>query len=112
MHKGRTRHHIIDPATSAPVARTWRTVSVAAETCLDANIASTAALIRAASAPAWLQGLGLPARLVSTDGAVRLVSGWPAPVEESPAELPIAHGGGEHQQAAGRMAASSGRGAR
>jgi thiamine biosynthesis lipoprotein len=86
MHEGRTRHHIIDPATSAPVARTWRTVSIAAETCLDANIASTAALIRAGSAPDWLERLGLPARLVSTDGAVRLVSGWPAPAEESPVD--------------------------
>ncbi len=79
-HEGRTRHHIIDPATDAPVARTWRTASVAAQTCLDANIASTAALVRAGSAPAWLEQLGLPARLVSTEGAVRLVSGWPAPV--------------------------------
>jgi thiamine biosynthesis lipoprotein ApbE len=81
-HEGRTRHHIIDPATGAPVMRRWRTVSVAAETCLDANIASTAALIRADSAPAWLEQLGLPARLVSNEGAVRLVSGWPVPVPE------------------------------
>jgi thiamine biosynthesis lipoprotein ApbE len=76
-HEGQSRHHIIDPVTGAPVVRTWRTASVAAETCLDANIASTAALIRAGSAPAWLEHLGLPARLVSTDGVVRLVSGWP-----------------------------------
>ncbi len=77
-HGGGTRHHIIDPATGAPVARTWRTVSVAAQTCLDANIASTAALIRADSAPGWLEQVGLPARLVSEDGAVRLVGDWPA----------------------------------
>jgi thiamine biosynthesis lipoprotein len=77
-HEGRTRHHIIDPATGAPAATSWRTVSVAAETCLDANIASTAALIRAEKAPAWLGQLGLPARLVGDDGAVRLVGDWPA----------------------------------
>jgi FAD:protein FMN transferase len=81
-HEGQTRHHIIDPVTGAPVARTWRTASVAAETCLDANIASTASLIRAACAPAWLEQLDLPARLVSADGAVRLVSGWPVPADE------------------------------
>lgn len=81
-HEGRTRHHIIDPATGAPVMRRWRTVSVAAETCLDANIASTAALIRADSAAAWLEQLGLPARLVSNQGAVHRVSGWPAPAGE------------------------------
>jgi thiamine biosynthesis lipoprotein len=74
-HQGHGRHHIIDPVTGAPVARTWRTASVAAETCLDANIASTAALIRADSAPAWLEQLDLPARLVHP--AVRLVCGWP-----------------------------------
>jgi thiamine biosynthesis lipoprotein len=77
-HRGRRMHHIIDPATGVPVTGIWRTASVAAETCLDANIASTAALIRDDSAPAWLERLGLPARLVRTDGAVRLVSGWPA----------------------------------
>jgi thiamine biosynthesis lipoprotein ApbE len=77
-HEGRTQHHIIDPTTGAPVAASWRTVSVAAETCLDANIASTAALIRAEEAPAWLGQVGLPARLVGNDGAVRLVGDWPA----------------------------------
>ena len=82
-HEGRTQHHIIDPATGAPVAPSWRTVSVAAETCLDANIASTAALIRADAAPAWLGQLGLPARLVGNDGAVRLVGEWPAEEGES-----------------------------
>jgi thiamine biosynthesis lipoprotein ApbE len=80
-HEGRTQHHIIDPATGAPVAPRWRTVSVAAETCLDANIASTAALIRADGAPAWLGRVGLPARLVGNDGAVRLVGEWPAEEE-------------------------------
>jgi thiamine biosynthesis lipoprotein ApbE len=86
-HEGQTRHHIIDPATGTPVARTWRTASVAAETCLDANIASTAALIRADSATAWLEQLGLPARLVSNGGVVHRVSGWPAPAGDRAAPL-------------------------
>jgi thiamine biosynthesis lipoprotein len=77
-HEGRTQHHIIDPATGVPVAPRWRTVSVAAESCLDANIASTAALIRADAAPAWLGHVGLPARLVGDDGTVRLIGEWPA----------------------------------
>jgi FAD:protein FMN transferase len=76
-HAGQTRHHIIDPATGEPVAGTWRTVSVAADTCLDANIAATAALVRASSAPAWLGRLQLPARLVGEDASVCLVGGWP-----------------------------------
>jgi thiamine biosynthesis lipoprotein len=76
-HRGRTMHHIIDPATGEPVSCTWRTVSVAAADCADANIAATAALVRAGAAPAWLAALGLPARLLAADGAVTLVGGWP-----------------------------------
>ncbi len=79
---GRPRHHIIDPrsADSAPVV--WRAVSVAAGSCVDANIASTAAIIRGTRAPEWLERLGLPSRLVSADGAVMRLASWPAPVAE------------------------------
>lgn len=76
-HAGHTMHHIIDPATAAPVRATWRTVSVAAGNCTDANIATTAALVRAQAAPAWLERLGLPARLVDWDGNVTTFCGWP-----------------------------------
>jgi thiamine biosynthesis lipoprotein len=75
---GRDLHHIVDPATGEPVAEHWRTVSVAAATCLDANTASTAAILCGPDAPAWLAARNLPARLVSTDGAVVHVAGWPA----------------------------------
>ncbi|HEV3070666.1 MAG TPA: FAD:protein FMN transferase [Solirubrobacteraceae bacterium] len=77
-HQGVTRHHIIDPQTQEPVVGTWRTASVAAANCVDANIASTAALVRARDAPAWLQELGLPARLVDQAGRVRTLGDWPA----------------------------------
>ncbi len=77
---GRTMHHIIDPGTGAPVRDTWRTVSVAAASCTDANIASTAALVLAAAAPAWLEEMGLPARLLDRDGKVLTVGDWPAEV--------------------------------
>jgi FAD:protein FMN transferase len=77
-HEGRTMHHIIDPATGMPVSETWRTVSVAAATCTDANIASTAALVRKRAAPAWVAGLGLPAMLVDWSGEVTRVGSWPA----------------------------------
>jgi thiamine biosynthesis lipoprotein len=71
-------HHILDPATGAPAHEHWRTVSVAAACCVDANIASTTAIIRGAGAPAWLEGAALPARLVAADGTVTLAGGWPA----------------------------------
>jgi thiamine biosynthesis lipoprotein len=77
-HHGLTMHHIIDPATQAPVHTPWRTVSVAAADCAQANIASTAALVRAGSAVQWLAGLGLPARLHAWDGRVETVGAWPA----------------------------------
>jgi len=70
-------HHLIDPATGKPAASPWRTVSVAAATCLDANIASTAAIIKGQSALDWLTGLALPARLVTHTGTVRTTPGWP-----------------------------------
>ncbi len=75
---GKQMHHIIDPRTGEPVVSRWRTVSVAAGTCADANIASTASIIRSDAAPAWLTELGLPARLVSRDGTVTTTPGWPA----------------------------------
>jgi thiamine biosynthesis lipoprotein ApbE len=77
-HEGRAMHHIIDPDTGLPVRETWRTVSVAATSCTDANIAATAALVRAAGAPEWLAGVGMPARLVDDGGAVTTVGEWPA----------------------------------
>jgi thiamine biosynthesis lipoprotein len=72
-------HHIIDPATGLPAAGPWRTVSVVAGNCVDANIAATAAIVRGASAASWLDGAGLPARLVDRSGAMTRVGGWPAP---------------------------------
>jgi thiamine biosynthesis lipoprotein len=71
-------HHVIDPATGRPATEVWRTVSVAAATCVDANTAATAAIVRGALAPEWLTRQGLPARLVGTDGTVVCVAGWPA----------------------------------
>lgn len=73
-------HHLIDPSTSRPARPTWNLVSVAAGSCLDANIASCAAIIAGADAPAWLAGLGLPARLEAANGQVTTVAGWPAEV--------------------------------
>ncbi len=74
---GATLHHLIDPATGAPAAEYWRTVSVAAGSCVDANIASCAAIIMGPAAPGWLADRQLPARLVAPGGRVTTVAGWP-----------------------------------
>jgi thiamine biosynthesis lipoprotein len=71
-------HHIIDPSTGAPVRSSWRTVSVAAASCTDANTATTAALVKADLAPAWLGQLGLPARLLDWGGHVTTIADWPS----------------------------------
>jgi FAD:protein FMN transferase len=74
---GDVAHHLVDPASGRSVAGGWRTVSVAAASCLDANIASTAAIVRGEPAVAWLRSLALPSRLVRDDGTVVHVAGWP-----------------------------------
>ena len=74
---GRQLHHVIDPRTGLPPASTWRTVSVAAGSCIDANTVSTAALVRGTGAVPWLRASGLPGRLVRVDGQVLTVGGWP-----------------------------------
>jgi thiamine biosynthesis lipoprotein len=73
-----TLHHLIDPRTGRPAEIAWRTVTVAAGSCIDANTASTAAIIRGGRAPAWLARQRLPARLVRRDGSVLCLGGWPA----------------------------------
>ncbi|KAB1990287.1 FAD:protein FMN transferase [Streptomyces triticiradicis] len=82
---GRVLHHIVDPATGEPAAVVWRTVTVAAATCVDANTASTAAVVLGERAVSWLRSTGLPARLVGHDGTVVRLGGWPA---ETPAPRP------------------------
>jgi len=76
---GTVLHHIIDPATGLPANTCWRTATVAAATCVDANIASTAAIVLGERAPSWLETRGLAARLVRVDGSITRVGGWPEP---------------------------------
>lgn len=70
-------HHIVDPRTGSPAREVWRTVSVCSATCVDANTASTAAVVLGDEAPDWLLRQGLPARLVGTDGSIVRLAGWP-----------------------------------
>lgn len=78
---GRELHHLVDPSTGEPARVHWRTVTVAAGSCVDANTASTAAILLGPAAPGWLGARHLPARLVAADGSVVRTSGWP---EERP----------------------------
>jgi thiamine biosynthesis lipoprotein len=80
-------HHILDPATGRPATTRWKTVSTTAATCVEANAASTAAIVRGEDAVGWLEELRLPARLVRLDGSVVYTSGWPIPADRSLQEL-------------------------
>ncbi|HEY0531414.1 MAG TPA: FAD:protein FMN transferase [Actinoplanes sp.] len=68
-------HHIVDPRTGRPAARIWRTVSVAASSCLQANALSTAAIVRGRGAYDLLDGV--PSRLVTPSLDVQRLGGWP-----------------------------------
>jgi len=71
-------NHVVDPSTLRPVTGPWRTVSVVASSCLQANAAATACLVMGTAAVPWLESLGLPARLVRVDGQVHTTEGWPS----------------------------------
>jgi thiamine biosynthesis lipoprotein len=70
-------HHIVDPRSGLPAATPWKTVSVAAESCVLANAASTAAIVMGSEAPGWLERRGVPARLIGENGTVATLNGWP-----------------------------------
>jgi thiamine biosynthesis lipoprotein len=72
-----TVHHIVDPSTGLSATAAWRTVTVTAASCVDANAASTAAMVKGATAEQWLESIHLPSRLVAVDGRILRVAGWP-----------------------------------
>jgi thiamine biosynthesis lipoprotein len=71
-------HHIIDPRSGRPAVSPWRAVTVHAATAMEANAASTAAIVLGHAAPDWLSRHGLAARLVPMDSSpVTTVGAWP-----------------------------------
>lgn len=77
QRNGRWLHHLIDPHTGMPPVPAWRTVSAAAGTCVDANVLSTAAVVRGTGIWPLLRTARLPVRLVTSDGHVLTAGGWP-----------------------------------
>jgi thiamine biosynthesis lipoprotein len=73
-------HHIIDPRTGQPSTGPWRTATVWASTTVEANTASTAAVVLGDEAVAYLNEAGLAARLVGRFGQVWTTLGWPSDV--------------------------------
>ncbi|MGV8908389.1 MAG: FAD:protein FMN transferase [Propionicimonas sp.] len=77
-----TVHHIVDPRTGRTASTVWATVTCVAANALEANTASTAAVVLGEAAPAWLTANGVAARLERPDGAAVLTPGWPQPFDE------------------------------
>jgi len=73
---GELQHHLIDPATGRPARSPWRDVTVAASSCLAADVAAKAALLLGAAGPSWLDRRGLPGRFVDEHGTVLVNETW------------------------------------
>jgi FAD:protein FMN transferase len=73
----RRLHHIVDPTTGNCASSYWSLVSASGDRCVDANAASTAAVVWGRRAVPKLVELGLPVRLVRHDGHVIVLNGWP-----------------------------------
>jgi thiamine biosynthesis lipoprotein len=69
-------HHLIDPATGAPSTTPWRDVTVAAASCVAADVAAKAALLLGPAGPSWLDRRGLAGRFVARTGAVTANETW------------------------------------
>lgn len=75
---GQLLHHVVDPMTSRPAPPVWRTVTVAAPTCVEANTLTTQAVVRGQAAIQVLTQAGVAARLVDARGEVIRIGGWPS----------------------------------
>ncbi|MCL2793834.1 MAG: FAD:protein FMN transferase [Microbacteriaceae bacterium] len=84
---GKWMHHVLDPRSGLPAPETWRTVTVAAPSCLRANALSTAAIVRGHAATRMLADAGVAARLVDARFGIHRVGGWP----EADAERTLDH---------------------
>jgi thiamine biosynthesis lipoprotein len=77
---GGTRHHVLDPRTGTTAVTPWHQVTCVAANALEANAASTAAVVLGEDAPSWLAAHGIPARL-DAPGRVVTTPGWPDPTD-------------------------------
>ncbi|MDN4645352.1 FAD:protein FMN transferase [Arthrobacter sp. PsM3] len=88
-HEGAQVHHILDPRFGLPAETVWRSVTVAAPTCLEANAFSTAGVVRGFRAVDWFRGRGIAGRFVDQHGRTIVTGAWPS-------EQPAASGRRHH----------------
>lgn len=78
---GQDQHHLIDPRTGRPARSSWDLVTVAAGTCLAADVAAKAAFLLSDTGPGWLEARGLPGRFVRP-GSVVTTRAWARALDE------------------------------
>jgi FAD:protein FMN transferase len=59
---GVVQHHLIDPRTGRPAESRWDEVTVAAGSCVGADVAAKAAFLLSDDGPSWLDDRGLAGR--------------------------------------------------
>ena len=70
LRGGKVQHHLIDPRTGRPSESRWSEVTVAAGSCLEADVAAKAAFLLADDGPDWLDERALPGRFRAGDREV------------------------------------------
>src|SRR5919197_104907 len=68
LRGGSVQHHLIDPRTGRPAESRWDEVTVAAGSCVAADVAAKAAFLLSDHGPGWLDDRGLAGRF--RDGEV------------------------------------------
>lgn len=76
LRGGESQHHLIDPRTGRPSDSCWAEVSVAAGSCIAADIAAKAAFLLSAGGPDWLDARGLPGLFRAPDGSLTENRSW------------------------------------
>jgi thiamine biosynthesis lipoprotein len=67
---GSVQHHLLDPRTGRPSLSRWTQVTVAAGSCVAADVAAKAAFLLSDDGPAWLDERGLPGRFLAGNEVV------------------------------------------
>jgi thiamine biosynthesis lipoprotein len=62
---GGVQHHLLDSHTGRPSSSHWEQVTVAAGSCVAADVAAKAAFLLSDDGPAWLDERGLPGRFLA-----------------------------------------------
>ena len=78
---GLPQHHLIDPATGRPSRSPWTEVTVAAGSCVGADVAAKAAFLLGADGPEWLDERGLPGRFAA-GRAIVVNEAWRASIAQ------------------------------